>query len=141
MSPRAVETKLVQVTFAATVHVVARTGQGGYQARGFSRCGRCPGQCCRVGQLPGTLVQGGFLNVPVSVVECKVMAVAFGIVDRTRISHDLTGRLSDRLQAAETLSIIPRPNERVSRAPILLIIWLSSFDPVKNKWFARWPFL
>jgi len=99
-----------------------------YQARGFSRCGR-------------TLVQDSLLNMPASVAECKVMAVAFGIVDRTRISHNLTGRFSYWLQAAETLSVVPRPNERVSRATILLIIRLSSFDPVKNKRFARWPLL
>ena len=79
--------------------------------------------------------------MPASVAECKVMAVAFGIVDRTRISHNLTGRFSYWLQAAETLSVVPRPNERVSRATILLIIRLSSFDPVKNKRFARWPLL
>ena len=79
--------------------------------------------------------------MPISVAECKVMAVAFGIVDRTRISHNLTGRFSYWLQAAETLSVVPGPNERVSRATILLIIRLSSFDPVKNKWFARWPLL
>ena len=70
--------------------------------------------------------------MPISVAECKVMAVAFGIVDRTRISHDRTGRFSYWLQAAETLSVVPRPNERVSRATILLIIRLSSFDKVKT---------
>ena len=102
MSPGAVETKLVQVTFTATVHVVARTDQGGYQSREFSRRGRRFGKRCQVGQLPGTLVQGGFLNMPISVAECKVMAVAFGIVDRTRISYDLTGRFPAPLSLAQT---------------------------------------
>ena len=69
------------------------------------------------------------------------MAVASSIVDDMRISHHRTEQFSDRLQTAETSSVIPGPNQRISGAAILLIICLSSFDKVKYKWFARWPFL
>ena len=56
VAPGTVETKLVQMAFAATVDIVARTGQGRYQAGWLSRSRRRPGERCRIGELPDIAV-------------------------------------------------------------------------------------
>ena len=64
MAPGAVETKLVQVAFASAVYIVARTGQGGDQARGLSRRGRRLGERRRIGEPPGIAIPGRLPDVP-----------------------------------------------------------------------------
>ena len=56
MAPGTVETKLVQVAFAAAVDIIAQTGSGGNQAGWLSRSRRRPGERCRIGELPDIAV-------------------------------------------------------------------------------------